>query len=124
MPSLAQLLIFLPTALFFAGQDLHAQVNPPTPILVSPIELVYDLAPATTMRPKYVYDASFGATTSNAVTADHLISSRPIVVPTTANDSTHNGESLAQQFTGKERDAETWLDYFGARYMSAGQGRL
>jgi RHS repeat-associated protein len=29
-----------------------------------------------------------------------------------------------EQFTGKERDAETGLDYFGARYMSATQGRF
>ncbi|MGO9009674.1 MAG: RHS repeat domain-containing protein [Bryobacteraceae bacterium] len=28
-----------------------------------------------------------------------------------------------QKFTGKERDAETGLDYFGARYFSAAQGR-
>jgi RHS repeat-associated protein len=28
------------------------------------------------------------------------------------------------KFTGKERDAETGLDYFGARYMSAAQGRF
>ena len=28
------------------------------------------------------------------------------------------------QFTSKERDAETGLDYFGARYMSASQGRF
>jgi RHS repeat-associated protein len=27
------------------------------------------------------------------------------------------------RFTGKERDAETGLDYFGARYMSSAQGR-
>jgi RHS repeat-associated protein len=27
-------------------------------------------------------------------------------------------------FTGKERDGETGLDYFGARYMSAAQGRF
>ena len=27
-------------------------------------------------------------------------------------------------FTGKERDAETGLDYFGARYMSSPQGRF
>jgi RHS repeat-associated protein len=30
----------------------------------------------------------------------------------------------AQKFTGKERDAETGLDYFGARYFSAAQGRF
>ena len=29
----------------------------------------------------------------------------------------------AREFTGKERDAETGLDYFGARYMSGAQGR-
>jgi RHS repeat-associated protein len=28
-----------------------------------------------------------------------------------------------QKFTGKERDSETGLDYFGARYFSAAQGR-
>jgi RHS repeat-associated protein len=30
----------------------------------------------------------------------------------------------AQKFTGKERDAETGLDYFGARYLSSAQGRF
>jgi RHS repeat-associated protein len=29
-----------------------------------------------------------------------------------------------RKFTGKERDAETGLDYFGARYFSAAQGRF
>ena len=28
------------------------------------------------------------------------------------------------QFTGKERDSETGLDYFGARYLSGAQGRF
>jgi len=32
--------------------------------------------------------------------------------------------TVAQRFTGKERDAETGLDYFGARYMSSAQGRF
>jgi len=31
---------------------------------------------------------------------------------------------LSVKFTGKERDAETGLDYFGARYMSTAQGRF
>ncbi|HNY42358.1 MAG TPA: RHS repeat-associated core domain-containing protein, partial [Bryobacteraceae bacterium] len=30
----------------------------------------------------------------------------------------------APEFTGKERDAETGLDYFGARYFSGAQGRF
>jgi RHS repeat-associated protein len=29
-----------------------------------------------------------------------------------------------QKFTGKERDAETGLDYFGARYYSGSEGRF
>jgi len=36
----------------------------------------------------------------------------------TNNDSNH------YKFTGKERDSETGLDYFGARYYSNGQGRF
>ena len=31
---------------------------------------------------------------------------------------------LTDKFTGKERDAETGLDYFGARYFSGAQGRF
>ncbi|MCZ2076118.1 MAG: RHS repeat-associated core domain-containing protein, partial [Bryobacterales bacterium] len=31
---------------------------------------------------------------------------------------------VAQRFTGKERDEETGLDYFGARYYSGAQGRF
>jgi RHS repeat-associated protein len=31
---------------------------------------------------------------------------------------------LTSQFTSKERDAETGLDYFGARYYSGAQGRF
>ena len=33
-------------------------------------------------------------------------------------------DALPQKFTGKERDAETGLDYFGARYYSGAQGRF
>jgi RHS repeat-associated protein len=38
-------------------------------------------------------------------------------LPFVANDSNH------YKFTGKQRDAETQLDYFGARYYSNGLGR-
>lgn len=40
-------------------------------------------------------------------------------VPTYFSDG-----AVKQKFTGKERDTETGLDYFGARYMSAAQGRF
>jgi RHS repeat-associated protein len=33
-------------------------------------------------------------------------------------------DNVNQKFTGKERDVETGLDYFGARYFSAAQGRF
>jgi RHS repeat-associated protein len=33
-------------------------------------------------------------------------------------------EKIIEQDTGKERDAETGLDYFGARYFSGAQGRF
>jgi RHS repeat-associated protein len=33
-------------------------------------------------------------------------------------------QGVSLEFTGKERDAETGLDYFGARYMSPMQGRF
>jgi RHS repeat-associated protein len=32
--------------------------------------------------------------------------------------------NLMNQFTGKERDSETGLEYFGARYYSVAQGRF
>ncbi len=34
------------------------------------------------------------------------------------------GGATNREFTSKERDAETGLDYFGARYLSAAQGRF
>jgi RHS repeat-associated protein len=33
-------------------------------------------------------------------------------------------DTLTEKFTGKERNAETGLDYFGARYLSSAQGRF
>ena len=43
---------------------------------------------------------------------------------TDAGTATYNsGNGPTQQFTGKERDAESGLDYFGARYYSGAQGR-
>ena len=37
---------------------------------------------------------------------------------------TQISSNLPQKFTGKERDAQTKLDFFGARYYSAAQGRF
>ncbi|HEU0046649.1 MAG TPA: RHS repeat-associated core domain-containing protein, partial [Nitrososphaera sp.] len=35
-----------------------------------------------------------------------------------------SGDDVRQKFTSKERDAETGLDYFGARYLAATSGRF
>src|SRR2546429_756016 len=36
----------------------------------------------------------------------------------------YTGDNVRQKFTDKERDAETGLDYFGARYYASAQGRF
>lgn len=41
-----------------------------------------------------------------------------------ARGATFDGLGNRLKFTGKERDAETGLDYFGARYFSGAQGRF
>jgi RHS repeat-associated protein len=45
-------------------------------------------------------------------------------VRTTANNFIGQEPGVRQAFTGKERDAESGLDYFGARYFSGAQGRF
>jgi RHS repeat-associated protein len=42
----------------------------------------------------------------------------------TARDATFSGAGPRQKFTGKERDVETGMDYFGSRYFSGAQGRF
>jgi len=44
-------------------------------------------------------------------------------VRSTANGFAGAEPGVRQEFTGKERDAETGLDYFGARYFTGAQGR-
>jgi RHS repeat-associated protein len=43
---------------------------------------------------------------------------------TTAMGFPGSSDGLRQRFTAKERDVETGLDYFGARYFANGQGRF
>jgi RHS repeat-associated protein len=45
-------------------------------------------------------------------------------VRTAGNGFVGQEAGVRQEFTGKERDAETGLDYFGARYFSGAQGRF
>jgi RHS repeat-associated protein len=41
-----------------------------------------------------------------------------------AGNGYSSGDAVRQKFTSKERDTETGLDYFGARYYAASQGRF
>jgi RHS repeat-associated protein len=69
------------------------------------------------------------------ITADHLGSTRLVTKPDGTVAQTYDYLPFGQEFTassdtnrirftGKERDAETGLDYFGARYFSGAQGRF
>jgi RHS repeat-associated protein len=58
------------------------------------------------LKTKYVYDAASIDMTSSAA------------------GSSAQRLAVIFQFTGKERDAETGLDFFGARYYSGAQGRF
>jgi RHS repeat-associated protein len=76
------------------------------------------------------------------LTADHLGSTRMVTdgagnlvslhdyLPFGEENTLHTGagygavDGVTQKFTGKERDQETGLDYFGARYLSSAQGRF
>ena len=42
----------------------------------------------------------------------------------TTNQGYSQPDSVRQKFTQKERDNETGLDYFGARYFASTQGRF
>jgi RHS repeat-associated protein len=55
---------------------------------------------------------------------DYLPFGEEILQGTDGRDATWGGSDPRQKFTSKERDAESGLDYFGARYMSSAQGRF
>ena len=96
---------------------------------------------------EYTSSGPSGTAATHYLTTDHLGSTRLVTDGSGAVVSRHDylpfGEeapsnlggrstshgylanaSLTQRFTGKERDTETGLDYFGARYMSAAMGRF
>jgi RHS repeat-associated protein len=67
------------------------------------------------------------ASTTNIVTCAGGLRSQVLPVCSRAsNDEHHAGavELAPNQFTEKERDAETGLDFFEARYFSGAQGRF
>jgi RHS repeat-associated protein len=80
---------------------------------------------------EFVHGDMLGSTrlVTDGVVAGRRFDYWPFGAELTAGDTAYRtvgfaGAGPAQRFTGKERDAETGLDYFGARYMSAAQGRF
>lgn len=83
---------------------------------------VYDFSPFWLHAASYVYDAmpKPGGIHRPAVTGV------PSQFAWTANDSygVNQPTVAGTRFTGKERDGESGLDFFGARYVSSAQGRF
>ncbi|MCC6743069.1 MAG: RHS repeat-associated core domain-containing protein [Acidobacteria bacterium] len=105
-------------------------------------------SPPASPTKEYVYGASGLLATVDSsgvkyITPDHLGSTRVVTDGANAVTSRHDyfpfGEEIGalnrpapgygqagprQKFTSKERDVETGLDYFGARYFASSQGRV
>jgi RHS repeat-associated protein len=65
----------------------------------------------------------FGEEIFGTSTPQSFNAGRTTAMGYTASDTTAS-QKVRQKFTSKERDAETGLDYFGARYFSRSQGRF
>ncbi len=112
----------------------------------SAITYVYDAAGQLAAE----YGGTAPATTTQYLTSDHLGSTRVVTSGAQAvvrrydyfpfgealragaggrtdvggYEPTEEPQKLSLRFTGKERDAESGLDFFGARYFSGAQGRF
>ena len=93
-----------------------------------------DGGPSETTNLQYTHQDHLGSTrllTDNSGAVTRRYDYRPFGATLTSVDTSwrstalsYDGVGVALKFTGKERDAETGLDYFGARYMSSAQGRF
>jgi RHS repeat-associated protein len=75
--------------------------------------------------PRMVLDQT--GSLANLKRHDYLPFGEELVAPTGGRNATQGyagGDGVRQQFTQKERDVETALDYFEARYYSSNQGRF
>ncbi len=80
---------------------------------------------------KYLTADSLGSTrlmTKSSGTADTIVDSRfdyyPFGEEIARGTLGYGASAVRPKFTGQVRDGETGLDYLGARYMAAGQGRF
>jgi len=73
--------------------------------------------------PRMIFDQS--GSLANVKRHDYLPFGEELFAPTGLRTSTlgYSGDGVRQQFTSKERDIETGLDYFGYRYFATTQGR-
>lgn len=96
---------------------------------------VYAYDAAGALAAEYTTVGASPVTGMRYLTTDHLGSTRLVTDSAGTEVARHDYMPFGQEwptrpsvvdilFTGKERDAETGLDYFGARYMSAAQGRF
>src|SRR6185503_4118903 len=75
--------------------------------------------------PRMIFDQ--GGSLANLKRHDYLPFGEELFAPAGGRSSAmgySGGDGVRQQFTAKERDVETGLDYFGARYFSSTQGRF
>jgi RHS repeat-associated protein len=74
--------------------------------------------------PRMVLDQS--GELANVKRHDYLPFGEELLAPTGGRSQAqgYSGDGVRQQFTSKERDVETGLDYFLARYYSSSQGRF
>ena len=83
------------------------------------------LVPDHLGTPRIIIDQT--GTLANLKRHDYLPFGEELFAPTGGRSAAlgyTSRDGLRQQFTSKERDTETGLDYFGARYSSSTQGRF
>jgi RHS repeat-associated protein len=75
--------------------------------------------------PRMIFDQT--GSLASAKRHDYLPFGEELVAPISGRSTEQGyagGDGVRQQFTQKERDSESGLDFFGARYFSSAQGRF
>jgi len=119
-----------PTYPLYAGASIYSNAGTVTNALLS----IGGDGAATQLRwlvsdhlgtPRMIFDQT--GNLANMKRHDYLPFGEELFVPSggrTAAMGYSGGDGVRQQFTSKERDIETGLDYFLARYYSSAQGRF
>ncbi|HKY26358.1 MAG TPA: RHS repeat-associated core domain-containing protein, partial [Pyrinomonadaceae bacterium] len=118
-----------PTYPLYAGASIYSNAGTAANALLSiggdgvASELRW-LVPDHLGTPRMIFDLS--GSLANMKRHDYLPFGEELFPPTGGRSAAmgYSGDGVRQQFTQKERDTETGLDYFGARYYSSTQGRF